>query len=79
MANPDNGDFNLFVDDDGTGYVIYNAHIQGGPAPYHLMSVDRLSDDYTASAGVTSGYFGASNVEVSMTLSRLSKLPARVK
>jgi hypothetical protein len=64
MANPDNGDFNLFVDDDGTGYVIYNAHIQGGSPPYHLMSVDKLSADYTASAGVTSGFFGASNVEV---------------
>ena len=28
------------------------------------MSIDRLTDDYTASANVTSGYFGASNVEV---------------
>jgi hypothetical protein len=45
-------------------YVIYNAHIQGGNPPYHLMSVDKLTPDYTASAGVTSGYFGASNVEV---------------
>ena len=42
MANPDNGDFNLFVDDDGTGCawqscsIGMNRHV-GGLEPYRLL------------------------------------------
>lgn len=37
------GDFGLFVDDDGTGYISYNT-IQN-----HKVSVEKLSDDYLSS------------------------------
>jgi len=35
-------------DDDGTAYIIYTAHISGYPTT-HQMSVEQLTDDYTAS------------------------------
>lgn len=64
LAYTDVGDFNLFVDDDGSAYVIYTSHIQNY-AITHQMSVEKLTDDYTASLGASanSGFFGASFVE----------------
>ena len=65
LAFEDVGDFNLFQDDDGTGYVIYTSHINGPWKELHTMSVERLSADYTKTMGVSesSGFFGPSNVE----------------
>lgn len=56
----DNGDEGLFVDDDGTGYIIYTTLSHG-----HSMSIERLSPNYTISLGASasSGLFGDSNVE----------------
>jgi hypothetical protein len=53
------GDHNLFVDDDGIGYVVYTNIKGDGAAPSsgenrHAMSVERLTDDYTRSAKVRS-------------------------
>jgi len=58
------GDFNLFQDDDGTGYLIYTAHIQGFPVT-HQMSVEQLAPDFQSSTGLnhSSGFFGDSFVE----------------
>ena len=67
MVNPsiklqfsDNGDEGLFVDDDGTAYIIYTTLSHG-----HGMSIERLSDNYTTSLGAaaSSGIFGESFVE----------------
>ena len=44
------GDGSLFVDDDGTGYYIYTALNEGG-----TIRVERLTPDYLASTGETSG------------------------
>ena len=56
----DNGDEGLFVDDDGTAYVIYTTLSHG-----HSISIERLSDNYTTSLGAaaSSGLFGQSFVE----------------
>jgi len=56
----DNGDENLFVDDDGAAYVIYTTLSHG-----HAMSVERLTASYTASLGAaaSSGIFGDGGVE----------------
>jgi hypothetical protein len=56
----DNGDENLFVDDDGAAYVIYTTLSHG-----HSMSVERLTPNFTASLGAaaSSGLFGDGNVE----------------
>jgi len=64
LAWDDTGDFNLFQDDNGDGYIIYTAHIVG-PNPTHLMSVEKLSDDYLSSLGkqFNSGFFGETFVE----------------
>jgi beta-xylosidase len=64
LAWDDTGDFNLFQDDNGDGYIIYTAHIVG-PGPNHQMSVEKLSDDYLSTLGkqYNSGFFGSSNVE----------------
>jgi beta-xylosidase len=64
LAWDNTGDFNLFQDDNGDGYIIYTSHIQGYN-PNHLMSVEKLSDDYLHSLGkqFNSGFFGQSNVE----------------
>lgn len=64
----DNGDLNLFVDDDGTGYIIYtNIH----PA-HHAMSIERLTPDFTESLGsrASSGIFGERYVEAPMMFRR---------
>ena len=59
------GDFDIFVDGDGAGYLIYTA-VAGG----HTMAVERLTDDYLQSAArssgpsnVSSGLFGNVFVE----------------
>jgi hypothetical protein len=44
------GDHNLFVDDDGTGYVVYT-DIKGLGHDRHAMSVERLASDYLTSTG----------------------------
>ena len=44
------GDFNLFVDDDATAYLMYNT-IEG-----HKLSVERLTPDYRASAMDNGGF-----------------------
>lgn len=56
----DNGDEGLFVDDDGTAYVIYTTLSRG-----HSISIERLSADYTTSLGAnaSSGIFGENFVE----------------
>ena len=55
----DDGDENIFVDDDGTGYIIYTSLAEG-----HSMSIERLTPDFLNSTLVSSGTFGDSNVEV---------------
>jgi hypothetical protein len=64
MAFADTGDFNLFVDDDNKGYVIYTSHIVGYDTT-HRISVELLADDYCSSLLNTSqsGFFGDSFVE----------------
>ncbi|WP_350285800.1 family 43 glycosylhydrolase [uncultured Croceitalea sp.] len=44
------GDFGLFVDDDGTGYISYNT-IQN-----HKVSVEKLNDDYLSSTLENGGF-----------------------
>ena len=73
VKNPLNGDFNLFKDDDGTGYIVYNSDVNGGSScgACHIppcdcgfqMSVEILSDDYTSSTLKNSGWIGAPTVE----------------
>ncbi len=64
MAFPDTGDFNLFVDDDDKGYVIYTSHIVGYDTT-HRISIELLADDYCSSHlnASQSGFFGDSMVE----------------
>lgn len=80
IANPDvrlkysdlgTGDHGLFVDDDGTGYLVYTAvnlskMKVSDTAPSevlnHRISVERLSDDYLSSTGENSGFI-AGNCE----------------
>jgi len=64
LAFTNTGDFNLYLDDDGQGYVIYTAHITHFSVT-HRMSVERLSSDFTGTVGATgnSGFFGNSFVE----------------
>jgi len=50
VVQPKPGDHGLFVDDDGTGYLIYTSIGEG-----HGISIERLSDDYRASTGANSG------------------------
>lgn len=64
LAYTNTGDFSLFVDEGGAGYIIYTAHITGYPVT-HQMSVEALTDDFlgTRGAGASSGFIGASFVE----------------
>jgi Glycosyl hydrolases family 43 len=48
------GDHGLFVDDDGTAYLIYTS-IAGG----HSISIERLAPDYLSSTGASSGVLSA--------------------
>lgn len=43
--NSDIGDFSLYADDDGTGYILYSAH--------HHCQVEQLTPDYLASTWST--------------------------
>jgi len=54
----------LAWNDTGDAYIIYSSHIEGYN-PNHLMSVEKLSDDYLSSLGkqFNSGFFGQSDVE----------------
>ena len=57
------GDFNLFVDRDGAGYLMYNT-IEG-----HRLSVERLRDDYLAST-LDNGGFVADHCEAGSVFRR---------
>ncbi|MEM8783806.1 MAG: family 43 glycosylhydrolase [Planctomycetota bacterium] len=61
VAQPKPGDHNLFVDDDGSGYVVYTS-IEGDGSGDHGMSVERLNEGYTRSIKDSSGIF-ATGVE----------------
>jgi len=56
----DNGDQNVFVDRDGTGYLIYTTLSLG-----HRMTIERLTPDFygTEGASGSSGVIGDANVE----------------
>ena len=56
----DNGDENLFVDTDGSGYMIYTSIEEG-----HGVSVERMTPDFLGTLGATasSGIIGAGGVE----------------
>jgi hypothetical protein len=63
------GDHGLFVDDNGTGYIIYSALNLAKMTPSepaqivnHRISVEKLSDDFLSSTGENSG-FVAGNCE----------------
>lgn len=60
----DGGDFSVFADDDGKGYLLYQSRASG-----HVASVELLSDDFTDSLGAvepskhSSGLFGPKGIE----------------
>ena len=60
----DGGDFTVFADEDGAGYLLYQSRASG-----HVASVERLSDDFTDSLGAvepakhSSGLFGPKGIE----------------
>jgi hypothetical protein len=56
------GDYQIFIDDDATGYVIYSS--------LHWMAVEELTPDYLASTGRTSGIFGPYFVEAPIMFKR---------
>eukprot|EP00039_Didymoeca_costata_P031353 m.34323 g.34323 ORF g.34323 m.34323 type:complete len:380 (+) comp8707_c0_seq2:61-1200(+) len=73
------GDFNLFKDDDGTAYIIYNSDINGHLCvACHIppcdcgfqMSVEMLSPDYKSSTMENSGWIGAPTVEAPIMFKR---------
>jgi hypothetical protein len=53
VVNSGPGDENLFVDDDGTAYLIYTSIDKG-----HGMSIEKLASDYLSSTQMTSGLIG---------------------
>jgi hypothetical protein len=54
----------LFVDDDGTGYVIFAALVDAPGLTGHVVSIERLADDYLSSTKVNvSGFFPDGFVE----------------
>ena len=61
VVQPEPGDHNVFVDDDGRAYLIYTS-IPGDGSGHHGMSVERLDADFTASSGENGGVF-ATGVE----------------
>ena len=67
----DGGDFTVFADDDGAGYLLYQSRASG-----HIASVERLSDDYTDSLGAvdpakhSSGLFGPKGIEAPVLFKR---------
>jgi hypothetical protein len=58
LVYQDNGDEGIFVDDDGSAYIIYTTLSKG-----HSISIERLSANFTVSTLVSSGIFGDSFVE----------------
>ncbi len=56
------GDFNLFIDDDATGYIIGTVSPTRSPGNMHKICVERLTEDYTAGTGETSPFL-ATNCE----------------
>ncbi len=56
VTQPQPGDHFPFVDDDGTGYLIYTSIPDQGDGD-HGMSVERLNGDMTASTGENCGIF----------------------
>eukprot|EP00730_Choanoeca_flexa_P015117 TRINITY_DN6860_c0_g1_i1.p1 TRINITY_DN6860_c0_g1~~TRINITY_DN6860_c0_g1_i1.p1 ORF type:complete len:362 (+),score=60.38 TRINITY_DN6860_c0_g1_i1:2-1087(+) len=65
MAHAAPGDFDLFVDDDGTGYLIYTSVNEG-----HNISVEQLAPDMLSSTRNNSGFFGATFVEAPVMFKR---------
>lgn len=51
LSRPLTGDLGLFVDDDGTGYLIYSSSIKTD----HDVSIERLTPDLLTSTGESSG------------------------
>eukprot|EP00051_Salpingoeca_urceolata_P027193 m.480382 g.480382 ORF g.480382 m.480382 type:complete len:366 (+) comp21810_c0_seq1:160-1257(+) len=58
LNHPAPGDFDLFVDDDNTAYLIYTVVTEG-----HRMTIEKLAPDWLTSTHETSGFIGASFVE----------------
>jgi len=67
LAYSDNGDEGLFVDDDGTGYLIYTSISIG-----HTISVEQLTPDYLNTLGKagSSGPVGSGNQEAPIMFKR---------
>lgn len=63
-----NGDQNLFVDEDGQGYIIYT----NIGTWHHRISIERLTSNFTESLGhmASSGIFGEAYVEAPMMFRR---------
>eukprot|EP00045_Choanoeca_perplexa_P018429 m.291442 g.291442 ORF g.291442 m.291442 type:complete len:378 (-) comp17816_c0_seq6:185-1318(-) len=63
------GDFDVFTDDDGTGYLI---HKRSGAATQdpHRMLIEQLTDDYRHSTNATLGVFGQQRVEAPVMFKR---------
>jgi hypothetical protein len=59
----------LFVDDDGTGYLIYTLISASNSSIRHSVSVEKLTDDYLASTMENSGFI-AGNVEAPAMIKR---------
>ena len=45
------GDHDLYLDEDGTAYLVYSAHDFSGPVKRATIVVERLSDDFLSSTG----------------------------
>ena len=72
VSRPLNGDFNLFADNDGAGFIVYNSDMNGHLCQAcHIppcdcgfqMSVERLAPDFKSSAMENSGWIGPPTVE----------------
>ncbi len=56
------GDFDLFVDEDGTGYIIYTVDTDLKDTLHLRICIEKLSADYLSATGETSNFLGT-NVE----------------
>jgi beta-xylosidase len=65
LAQQDNGDQGVFVDEDLQGYVIYTSIALG-----HGISIERLTANYTHSTQESSGVFGDKNSEAPVLFRR---------
>lgn len=63
------GDFDLFTDKDGTGYIIYTADTDISDSKHHTMYVERLRPDFMEGAGEISAPLAA-NVEAPVMFER---------